>query len=83
MCLTNPFWYVLLRKFLLVGLKEACMPNFSIIGSFLHYYSRRVAGGRRLEELKLKLTQPSLAGFEAELGNNNYIDNEKNLFMYQ
>jgi hypothetical protein len=35
--------------FLLVGLKEACMPNFSFLGSFLqlfHYYSGWVAGGR-------------------------------------
>ena len=56
--------------FLLGGLKEACMPNFSFLGSFLqlfHYYSGRAA--RQLEELKIRRTQPILAGTGAELGN--------------
>ena len=62
---TPIFWI-----FLLVGLKEACMPNFSFLGSFLqlfHYYSGRAA--RQLEELKIRRTQPVLAGTGAELGN--------------
>ena len=58
--------------FLLVGLKEAYMLNFS----FLRSYFTTSPGGRpagrpagRLEESKIRLTQPSLAGTGAELGN--------------
>ena len=58
--------------FLLVGLKEACMPKFSFLGSFLqlfHYYSRW-PGGEAAGGIKIGLTQPSLDGTWAELGNN-------------
>ena len=51
--------------FVLVGLKEACMSNFSFLGSF----SGTSPGGRVLDISKLRLTQPSLAGSVAELGN--------------
>jgi hypothetical protein len=50
-------------------LKEACMSNFSFLGSFSGTSPDGRAGGRVLEETKLKLTQPSLAGTGAELGN--------------
>ena len=51
--------------FVLVGLKEACMSNFSFLGSF---YGTS-PGGRVLDISKLRLTQPSLAGSWTELGN--------------
>ena len=51
--------------FVLVGLKEACMSNFSFLGSF----SGTSPGGRVLDISKLRLSQPSLAGSWAELGN--------------
>jgi hypothetical protein len=54
--------------FLLVGLKEACMLNFSFLGSYFTTIPGGWAGGR-LEESKLMLTQPSLAGSWPELGN--------------
>ena len=50
--------------FLLVGLKEACMLNSSFLRSF---FTTSPGGG--LEELKIRLTQSSLAGTGAELGN--------------
>jgi hypothetical protein len=62
--------------FLLVGLKEACMPNFSFLGSYFTTSPDGRADGRLgrrpaglLEESKIRLTQPSLAGTGAELGN--------------
>ena len=54
--------------FLLVWLKEACMPNFSFLGSYFTTSPDGRAYGR-LEESKIRLTQPSLAGTGAELGN--------------
>ena len=54
--------------FLLVVLKEACMSNFSILGPYFTTIPDGWAGGR-LEESKLRLTHPSLAGSGAELGN--------------
>ena len=54
--------------FLLVGLKEACMPNFSLLGS---YFTTTPVGWRAsgwLKESKIRLTQPSLARTGAELG---------------
>jgi hypothetical protein len=48
----------------LVGLKEACMLNFSFSGT-----SPGQPGSRVLDISKLRLTHPSLAGSWAELGN--------------
>ena len=61
---------ILFLIFLRVGLKEACMPKFSFLGIF---FTTGLDGraARRLEESKIRLTQPSLAGSGAELGNSN------------
>ena len=63
----RPFYFI----FVLVGLKEACMSNFSFLGSFSGTSPGR-AGGRVLDFSKLRLSQPSLAGSWAELGNSHY-----------
>ena len=51
--------------FVLVGLKEACMLNFSFLGSF-----SGTSPGRVLDISKLRLTQSSLAGSWPDLGKN-------------
>ena len=58
--------------FVLVGLKEACMSNFSFLGSFSGTSPGR-PGGRMLDISKLRLTQPSLAGSWAELGKKKWL----------
>ena len=58
--------------FVLVGLIEACMSNFSFLGSFSGTSPGR-AGGQMLDISKLRLTQPSLAGSWAELGNTFFV----------
>ena len=55
--------------FLLAWFKEACMLNFSFQQSYFTTSPDGRADGRRLEESKIRLTQPSLAGTGAELGN--------------
>ena len=70
---------ILFVIFLLVGLKEACMSNFSFLGCYFTTIPDGRAGGR-LEESKLMLTQPSLAGSGAELGKmdqvEHFVDNK-------
>ena len=60
----TPFLFLI---FVLVGLKEACMLNFSFLGSFSG--TSPGAAGRMLDISILRLTQPSLAGSGALLGN--------------
>ena len=81
--------YLKLKKtcfliFLLVGLKEACIPNFSFLGMYFTTSPDGRADGRpggQLEESKIRLTQPSLAETGAEIGNFRIIygENKKGL----
>ena len=55
---------IFLLIFVLVGLKEACMSNFSFFGSFSGTIPGDRAGGRVLDIAKIQLTQSSLVELE-------------------